>query len=299
MAGIRQVAVVTESVSCISAEDASALGITVIPVPFEYAGKRYLDSVDITPSEFNRLLSPELPLAATSAPSPGDYMGAFQRLGDEGYEVLCISPTSTVTTMGDVADQGRKLAREEGVKTRIEIFDSGTATMAQGFLVLEAARMAKRGAEIDEILARLRVLYERIGLLVTLDTLDYLAKTSRLPRVGSLFGKALQVKPIILFSRGAIKPLEHPRSRAKSIRRLLALVEERVHGKTALHVAVQHASAQSEAQELGRLLARRLAPEELLLTEFSPVMSSYTGPGLLGVAFYEEPNGSGNNETAG
>ena len=293
MAEVNRVSLVTESIACLPEDEVKNLEITVVPVPFEYAGKEYLDGVDITSAEFNRMLSPELPPAVTSAPSPGTYLQEFRRLANEGHEVLCVSPTPEVTRMHEAAKQGRILAQEEGIETRIEVLDSGTATMAQGFVVREAARLAKNGASMEEVLERARRISERVGLLVTLDTLDYLAKTARIPRIGALFGKALQIKPVISFGQGKVEPLERPRSRKRSISRLLDLVEERLRGDGPLHIAVQHANALEEAEDLRNLVTSRFQPEEVLITEFSPVMSSYTGPGLLGLAFYEDPNGSG------
>jgi DegV family protein with EDD domain len=190
--------------------------------------------------------------------------------------------------MHEAATMGERLAREEGVGGRIEIFDSGTAAMGQGFLALEAARMAKEGAEMDEILGRMRKLSGSVYLLATLDTLDYLAKTARIPGIGVLFGKALQIKPVILFAHGTAKPLEMPRSRRRAIRRLLALMEDRLRGGV-LHVAVQHAAAQEEAEALRQEVGERLCPNDLSVHEFSPVMATYTGPGFLGLAFYEDP----------
>ena len=291
MNGTRRVAVVTESIACLPKEAADSLGVTVIPIPFEYAGRGYLDGVDITSGEFNRMLRLDLPPAVTSAPAPGTYAKEFIRLQEEGYEVLCISPAPTVTRMYEAAEQGRVLAREDGAKGRVELVDSGVAAMAQGFLVLETARMAREGAEMEEVLDRVRSLSGAVSLLVTLDTLDYLAKTSRIPAIGALFGKALQIKPVILFSGGTVKPLERPRSRRRSIKRLLELMEARVGGEKPLHVAVQHAAAHEEAEALRESVVERFGPAEVLMSEFSPVMSSYTGPGLLGLAFYEEPAG--------
>jgi len=292
VAAAGKIAVVTESIACLPDDEARRLGITVIPIPFEYAGREYLDGVDITPEEFNKMLRPDLPPAVTSAPSPGTYMEEFCRLASEGYEVLCISPTPSVTRMYEAAEQGRRLAQEEqGITSRIEVVDSGTATMAQGFLVLEAAHLAREGASMDEVLRRVRLLSSRVGLLVTLDTLAYLAKTSRIPRIGALFGKALQIKPIIYFGQGTVDPLDRPRSRRRAVSRLLQLTEERLNHDGPLHVAVQHANAREEAESLREEVARRFSPETLRIAEFSPVMSSYTGPGLLGLAFYEDPEG--------
>jgi DegV family protein with EDD domain len=146
---------------------------------------------------------------------------------------------------------------------------------------------------MDEILRKVRLLSGRVGLLVTLDTLDYLAKTSRIPRIGVLFGKALQIKPIIYFGQGMVDPLDRPRSRRRSIARLLDHMESRLRGDGPLHVAVQHADALEEAEELRDTVAERFSTHRLLVAEFSPVMSSYTGPGLLGLAFYEDPEGDG------
>lgn len=290
MASVKPVAVVTESIACLPEKMAASLGVTVIPVPFEYAGKEYLDGVDITPGEFFGTLRPDLPPAVTSAPAPGAYLETFRKLALRGYDVLHVSPTPAVTRMYDAAVLGKRLAHEDGVRERIEVFDSGTATMAQGFLVLEAARLAREGAGMGEVLERVRTLSERVALLVTLDTLEYLATTSRIPRVGALFGKALRIKPIIFFGRGTVKPLENPRTRRRSVNRLPEMMGERLRGGLPLHVAVQHAGAPEEAGTLLESIRARFQPEELILNEFSPVMGSYTGPGLLGLAFYEDPD---------
>ena len=289
----RRVAVVTESVASLTPEEAKERGIRVIPLPFSYAGRDYLDGVNITPSEFYKMLRGDLPPARTSAPSPGAYMEACKELCEADYEVLCITATARIARMHEAATQGERLAREEGVKDRIEVVDSGTAAMGQGFLALEAARLARAGASMDEILGRVNRLYGFVRMLVTLDTLEYLSKTTRIPRLGTLFGKALQIKPLILFEQGKVEPLENPRTRQKSIGRLLDLMGERLKGGMPLHVSVQHAASPEEAESLRTQVTERFSPASLSIHEFSPVMASYTGPGLLGLAFYEDPEPPG------
>lgn len=290
MTGDKRVAVVTESIASIPAGVARAEGIRVIPMPFRYAGADYLDGVDITPDEFYAMMRPDLPLAETSAPSPGAYLEAFEELGEEGYEVLCITATRGITRHYETAAMAGRLAREEGVRGRIEIFDSGSAGMGQGLLVLEAARLARRGTGMDEVLDSLRVLSKRVSLLLTLDTLEYASKTTRVPRPATLFAQALQIKPVVLFKHGKAGVVEKPRTRRRAIRRLLALMGEKLEGGRPLHVSVQHAGAGEEARNLRDEVAERFRPEEVLISEFSLVMVSQTGPGLLGLAFYEAPD---------
>lgn len=293
MANERRVAVVTESVASLSREEVEHNEIRVIPVPFSYAGNDYLDGVNITPDEFYEMLSTDLPPAETSAPSPGAYMEAFRESSEEGYEVLCITATAEIARMHEAAMAGERLAREEeGVKGRIEVVDSGTAAMGQGFLALETARMAQEGAGMDDVIRRARELSDKVSMLVTLDTLEYLSKTARIPRLGAMFGQVLRIKPIILFNRGEVEPLENPRTRRRAIGRLLDLTEERLKGGLPLRVAVQHAAAEEEAEDLREKVAERFHPDDLSVHPFSPVMASYTGPGLLGLAFYEDPEGA-------
>ena len=287
MAGQRTVAVVTESIASLSREEAETWGIKVIHLPFSYAGKHYLDGLYPSPEEFYEKMDPALPLAETSAPSPGAYKEVFEELWREGYEVLCVTSAREITRHGEAARMGEQLAREEGLDGRVEVLDSRSAGMAQGLLTLEAARLAFSGAKMDEVVAKVGALSARVPLLLTLDTLEYAAKVARIPRPGALFVQALRIKPVVLFEHGKVKAVKRARTRRKAKDRLLSLMEENVHDGTPLRVSVQHAGAPDEADELRDEIAGRFKPEYLSVNEFSLIMGSQTGPGLLGIAFHE------------
>ena len=283
---------VTESIASLSREEAEAWGIKVIPLPFSYAGKHYLDGVYPAPGEFYEKMYSALPLAETSAPPPGAYKEVFEELWRKGYEVLCVTSAREITRHGETARMGEELAREDGIDGRVEVLDSRSAGMAQGLLALEAARLALSGTGMDEVVAKVRALSAHAPLLLTLDTLEYAIKVVRIPRPGALFVQALRIKPVVLFEHGKVKAIKRARTRRKAKDRLLSLMEENLHGRPPLRVSVQHAGVPDEADELRDKIAGRFDPEYLSVNEFSLIMGSQTGPGLLGIAFHEAPEPS-------
>ncbi len=289
LSGKKTVAVVTESIASLSREEAEAWEIKVVPIPFSYAGKNYLDGVYPTPEEFYGKMDPALPLAATSAPSPGAYMEVFEELWGEGYEVLCVTSAREITRHHEAARMGEQLAREDGLKGRVKVLDSGSAGMSQGLLALEAARLARAGAGMDEVVEKVKTLSGHVPLLLTLDTLEYAVKVARIPRPGSLFVQALPIKPVVLFEHGKVKKIKRARTRRKAKDRLLNLMDENLRGGAPLRVSVQHAGVPEEADDLRNEIAARFEPEHISVNEFSLIMGSQTGPGLLGVAFHEAP----------
>jgi DegV family protein with EDD domain len=157
--------------------------------------------------------------------------------------------------------------------------------MAQGFVVLEAARAAAGGAAIDAVVRRAEVLMPSVQLLVVLDTLVYLARSGRVPRLVVWASSPLQLKPIVEFQGGAYRPVTMVRTMRRATDRLCQVLEQRVRGKE-LHVCVQHTNVPDDAAALAERVRTSLGPKELLVREFTQVMGVHTGPGLLGFSFY-------------
>jgi DegV family protein with EDD domain len=159
--------------------------------------------------------------------------------------------------------------------------------MAQGFVVLEAARAAEAGAGIDAVVSRADTIASRVTLLAMLETLTYLARSGRVPRVAAWAAGMLKVRPIVRFSAAGIRLTGRARSRPRGIAEMARLVEQSCGARTA-HIAVHHADAQDDAEALAARLSANLHTAETYVTEFTQVMGVHTGPGLLGVAFWCE-----------
>ena len=122
---------------------------------------------------------------------------------------------------------------------------------------------------------------ERVTLLAMLDTLSYLARSGRVPRVAAWAAGMLQVKPIVRFSASDIKLVARTRTRARALDRMLELLAEATAGR-ATHLAVHHANAPADAEYLLRQAQQHVNLAESYVTEFTQVMGVHTGPGLVG-----------------
>jgi DegV family protein with EDD domain len=169
----------------------------------------------------------------------------------------------------------------------VRLLDSRNAAMAQGFTVLEAARAAASGATIDEVAARAEEMTGRVTLLAMLDTLTFLARSGRVPRVAAWAAGMLQVRPIVRFDPSGIHLAGRTRTREKALEKLLSILTEITAGRRT-HLAVHHAGASGDGERLAAEAGRRLDLAECWVTEFTQVMGVHTGPGLVGLAFWCE-----------
>ncbi|HZC07587.1 MAG TPA: DegV family protein [Ktedonobacterales bacterium] len=283
---VRRVAVVTESACCLPPALARQYGVDILPIPYSFGDATYRDGVDLTPAQFYDLLRRSKTLPHTSPPSPGDYLEAWKRAAARGEDVVTVCVDGSISTMQRSTRLAQRLAPAELPETTIRVVDSRSAGMGQGFVALAAARAAVAGASLDEVAAEAERVSQRVRLLVTLDTLDYLAQASRIPQVAAIVGGMLSIKPLFMLSGGDVQVLERVRARKRSIRRLLDHLRAMVPPGARLHAAVQHADAAAEAHDLEDTIREQFTCAELYTTEFTPVMGGYCGPGLLGVAFY-------------
>ena len=282
------VAIVTDSTSCLPQEEVERYNIEVVPVNLVHEGRVYRDGLDMTTNEFYRLLKKAKKLPTTSPASPGDYLEVFRRAAEKARSILCISVSGKLSGMFDSARAAAELATEVLPRTTIQVLDSGTAAMAQGFVVLAAARAARLGDDLQGVMETATRIMPRVELVAVLDTLHYLARGGRVPKVAAWAASILQIKPILMLSRWEVGLLERVRTRKKAFSRLVGIMRERVGGNRPLHASVFHAQALDQALALQEEIVREFQPQKLYVTQFTPVMGVHTGPGVVGLAYYAE-----------
>ena len=283
-----RVGIVTDSTACIPAELAVERRIEVVPLHLAFGERIYLDGMSSDTAEFYETLRTARQAPTTAAPPPGVYAEAILRAGKDADAVLCLTVSRQFSAMYEAAVQGAALVAEQEPSLDVRVLDSGAAAMAQGFVVLEAARAAAEGAAIEQLIARAETLMPRVQLLVALDTLAYLAHSGRVPRLIIWAASPLRIKPIVQFQKGKYRPIAIVRTMRGGVERLLQALTRRSEGGV-LHVCVHHTNVPQEAEALAERVRATLQPKELLIAEFNQVMGVHTGPGLLGFAFYTEP----------
>ncbi|MBE0415323.1 MAG: DegV family protein [Dehalococcoidia bacterium] len=282
-----KVAIVADSTACLTREMVEQYGIKIVPVYVHFAGKVYRDGVDISPSEAFMLLEKDPEHFATSAPSPGDYLEAFRELSEKAESILCITISAKFSMLHDAARMAKEQAKEELPQTQIELLDSYNAAAAEGFVVLAAARAVAEGKGLAEAIKAAEAVRERVAFFALMETIRYVYRSGRIPKVAAQIGSAFSVKPIITISEGAAHFVGIARTKERGVNRLLQLMREKV-GENPVHIAVIHADALEEAERLKERVASEFNCEELWLSEFSPIMGYATGRGVVGLAFYSE-----------
>ncbi len=220
------VAIVTDSTACIPPELAERLGIEIVPLHLIFGGRTFVDSLTTDTSEFYELLRTSNDRPTTAAPSPGMFIDAIARAGRRADAVLCITVSKQFSAMYDSARHAIEMVQAETPGLDIRLLDSRNAAMAQGFVVVEAARVAAAGGSMAEVLARAEAMTTQVTLLAMLDTLTYLARGGRVPRAAAWAAGMLQVKPIVRFSASDIRLVARTRTRHRALDRMAELLEE-------------------------------------------------------------------------
>ena len=279
-----KVAVITDSIACLTPEQVCRYRITVLPVSFYHGGRIYRDGVDVTPSQAYELFLQDPDSFKTSAVSPGEFVRAFQHLAESFEAAVCITISSRLSAVYQSAREAADFIREELPSFRVEVVDSGTCAAAEGMVAMAAARAAGAGAGPAEVRRVAEVEREQVGMVAYLDTVEHVYRSGRIPRIASRAGAALNVRPLLAVEGGELKLIGIVRSRATGIKRVLAELRRRTRGEVA-GLAVMHAYAPDDAAALRDQVVAQFPGVEVWVTEFSPLMGYVCGTGTLGVTY--------------
>jgi DegV family protein with EDD domain len=274
------VAVVADSAANLPEALAKDLRIEIVPMYLRLGRAVYRDGIDLTPSDFYRRLEQHRETASTSTPSPGDFLEAYRRSSQD--EIVCV----TVASGMSAAHQQATLAAER-FDGRVEVVDSGTASMAEGFVAVEAARVAMTGASLAEAAQRARAVAVRARLYATVQTFEFLRRSGRVNKLQAYAATMLDVKPVFRFEAGEAAAVGRPRTRRRALSRMIDASLEEI-GDRRVHLAAIHAVAPEDAAMVMERIRDAANVVERMLVEVTPVIGAHVGPGLVGTAFYCE-----------
>ena len=270
------VKVVTDSTSDIPKELAAQLGIAVVPLTVFFGEQPFKDGIDIHPDEFFKRLTSGGVLPRTTQPTVGEFTEVYKPLVDAGNEIVSVHISSKLSGTVNSALS----ASHEMQDAKIEIVDTGLASLALALVAKAAAVAANGGASLAEVVKVANDTAEHIDLYFVLDTLEFLQKGGRIGKAQAILGGLLSIKPVLKVVDGEIHPHEKVRTRAKALQRMRNIAKE---GAPYAEIAFIHAATPAETAEFEEYLAP-LATEPLISGSIGPVVGTYTGPGVVGFA---------------
>lgn len=269
------VKIVTDSAADLPAVVTSELGITVVPLNVRFGTDVYRDGIDLTNEQFYQRLKQSKVLPTTSVPAPNAFAEAYDRLAQETKEILVITVSSKLSATYEVALQSIGLMKR---KCQVEVIDSKWAIMAQGLIVIAAAKAANDRASLDEVIKITQETMSRVDFRATFDTLEYLLRGGRIGRAQAFLGSILKMNPIIGIRDGEVFPFARERSRGKAINNLCKFVESFSHID---ELAIEDATTPQDAEKLMERLSAKFPRERIYRSKVTPVVGTHTGPGLL------------------
>lgn len=282
-----QVAIIADSLACLPKDLMAQFHIGLVPIRLLFRGRVYRDLVDITPSQAYELFLQDPEAFNTSPSSPGHYLEAYREASRQAESILCITLSSKLSTGYEMACVAREQARTELPEVAIEVMDSRTVTASEGLIALAAARSASEGKNLVETVRIAADVRSKVNFLIVLDTIRYVYRTGRIPKVAAQVGAMLNIKPILTSSSGLVRFAGAARSKKDGVDRILQTMKRNV-GDSPVHIAVMHAYAPDEAERLKERAASQFRCAEIWVSEFSPVMGYACGTGAVGFAFYRE-----------
>jgi DegV family protein with EDD domain len=274
--------IVADTTCGLPAEMVRRLGIPVISQVIHFGAESFREGIDIDHATFMARLRAGKDLPKTAAPYPGDFIEVFNQLAASGESIVCIHPSADVS--GTV--RSAEIARESCPAADIRIIDTRSVAGPLGAMVLEADKLAKAGANADEVEARVRAMMPRARIYFLVDTLEFLRRGGRIGGAQALMGTLLQIKPILTFSAGRVDQFEKERTKKRALARIFDLVASEAARGADAHLTVMHTGLPGEADVLAAELKRAVGTDDVLIMDLVPAIVTHAGPGALAFGFF-------------
>ena len=283
------IAIVTDSTCDIPEPLVEQYGIVVVPQTVIWGDEQYRDRIDLQPGAFYRRLVADPVRPQSSLPSLSDFQHAYDAALSRGADaVIVLTVSSAMSGTYEMAQRSAALLHVPAV-----VVDSKGPTMSLGWQVLAAARARDEGAGVDDILARVAWVRNRLVQLVGMDSLEYLQRGGRIGGAIKWAGTLLRIRPLVSINHetGLVEPVGLARTHTAMVDLLFRRFCEQFKGKSDVRVAVLHGDVPDEAEALSERVRAALNPIELLINTTGPVLGINTGPSALALCGYAEGQG--------
>ncbi|ESU32591.1 hypothetical protein G3A_10545 [Bacillus sp. 17376] len=256
----------------------------LFPLKVQINGNEYEDLRTIQPKEvYDQIRAGNLP--KTSQVSPAGFKEVFTELAENKQDGVYIAFSSQLSGTYQTAVMIAEQVKEEYPDFNLSIIDTKCASLGQGLIVMEAARMAKENFSKDEIVEAVQFHSQHMEHLFTVDDLDHLAKGGRVSKASAFVGGLLNIKPLLNVEDGKLVPLEKIRGKKKLLRRIVEVMKERGVGFKNQIVGISQADDIETATELKNIIMEELHAKDVYITSIGAAVGSHTGPGTIAIFF--------------
>ena len=240
-----------------------------MPLSVMVDGVVYSDA-DLEEGEFLRLMQSSRNLPKTSQPPVGVFADVFEHLAEDGAQIISIHMSHALSGTVEAARQGATLANAD-----VTVVDSSFTDQAMKFQVTEAAKLAKEGASLEEILAKIEEVKEKTELYIGLSTLENLVKGGRIGRVSGLISSLLNIRVIMQMKDHQLEPIVKGRG-AKTFKKWLDDLTASLQNKQVAEIGISYAGSPELALEMKESL-QPYVKKPISVLETGSIIQTHTG----------------------
>ena len=269
------VQIITDSTVDIPQEYIEKYGIRVVPIYVRFGEKTYRDGIDIRSDEFYSMLSSSTVHPATSQPNPEDFTGVYREYCETSSGIVSIHVSSKISGTCNSARMAQKALADH---CPIEVVDSMFNSGGLGLAVLAAARLAKSGAGLKEILEETHRAISQIRMFGMFQTMKYLARSGRVNKTIAAASRILNVMPLLTFHDGEIIRAGLVRTANKGIDRIVDFVKNNT---PISEIILVHSDALDQVKYLKKRLADIIPETNISTSQLGAALGVHGGPGVV------------------
>lgn len=270
--------IVTDSSVQLTPAEIKENNITIVPLTIEINGQTFVDGETITREELvEELKKGNKP--KTSQPAVGSFVDVFDRLGEDGSQVVAILLSDVLSGTYQTAVSAAEMS-----STDVTVINSKSTDRGEAFQVLAAAKDAAAGKTVAEIQAHCKDILERTTIDVLVDNLDNILSGGRLGKMASMLTKLINLKVIVRLRENSLDVVKKGRSR-KTFFKYCAELKERHQDNSIQELSLSNVDCSDEY--LGKVkdavLPENSKDAAYIARLTSPIIMTHTGLNAIGV----------------
>ena len=265
-----KIKIVTDSSVTIEPELVKQLDITVVPLSVMIDNVVYSDADLKEEGKFLQLMQESKNLPKTSQPPVGVFAEVFEELSKDGSQILAIHMSHALSGTVEAARQGASLSTAD-----VTVIDSSFTDQALKFQVVEAAKLAQEGKDMEEILTRVEEVKNHTELYIGVSTLENLVKGGRIGRVTGLLSSLLNIRVVMQMKDHELQPMVKGRG-AKTFKKWLDELTTSLSERSVAEIGISYSGSADWAKEMKESL-QAYVEKPISVLETGSIIQTHTG----------------------
>ncbi|CAG4701183.1 DegV family protein [Enterococcus faecalis] len=277
------VKIVTDSSCTMEKSLRDELNIHMMPLSIMVDGVVYPDDDHLPGEKFMDMMANAKALPKTSQPPIGEFVELYDRLGEDGSEVISIHMTKGLSGTVEAARQASNLS-----SSKVTVIDSDFTDQGLSFQVIQAAKLAQAGVGVPEILAEIERVKQNTKLYIGISTLDNLVKGGRISRTTGLLSNIFNMKVVMDFENTELIPVAKGRGVKTFNKWFDELKSELSKIPNVRQIGISHADGLELANGFKEGLQAIFKDMDIPVLHTNPVIATHTGKNAFAIMYYTD-----------